>query len=144
MKPSHYALAAILAVQPLVGGAFTPEDHLAWLKANQSAQPQFVDGDTITFENADLIRPFIPAEQQEELIFEGMEMTIKDAGDLSPAESFQTTTKQYYGHATVDADGAFGNYAAGRPFDPEKFTPGSKEDGWNRSGTGCIAGRTTA
>ena len=59
LKPSHYALAAILAVQPLVGGAFTPEDHLAWLKVNQSAQPQFVDGDTITFENADLIRPFI-------------------------------------------------------------------------------------
>ena len=99
---------------------------------NQSAQPQFVDGDTITFENADLIRPFIPAEQQEELIFEGMEMTIKDAGDLSPAESFQTTTKQYYGQATVDADGAFGNYAAGRPFDPEKFTPGSKENGWKQ------------
>ena len=105
LKPTHYALAAVLAVQPLVANAFTPEDHLAWLKLNQSAQPQFVDGDTITFENADLIRPFIPAEQQEELIFEGMEMKIKDAGDLSPAESFQKATKQYYGQATVDADG---------------------------------------
>ena len=88
LKPTHYALAAVLAALPLVGHAFTAEDHLAWLKQNQDAQPQFVDGDTITYETADLIRPFIPAEQQEELIFEGMEMTIKDAGDLSPAVSY--------------------------------------------------------
>ena len=59
LESTHYALAAILAAQPLVGYAFTAEDHLAWLRQNQSAQPQFVDGDTITFENADLIRPFI-------------------------------------------------------------------------------------
>ncbi len=130
LKPTHYALAAVLAAQPLVGHAFTAEDHLAWFKANQSAQPQFVDGDTITYESADLIRSFIPQERQEELIFEGMEMTIKDAGDLSPADSFQKATEQYYGQATLDADGAFGNYVAGRPFDPDKFTPGSKEDGW--------------
>ncbi|MCZ6664363.1 MAG: hypothetical protein O7B81_03565, partial [Gammaproteobacteria bacterium] len=60
LKPTQYALVAVLAALPLVGNAFAPEDHLAWIKANQSAQPQFVDGDTITFQNADLIRPFIP------------------------------------------------------------------------------------
>jgi hypothetical protein len=31
------------------------------------------------------VRPFIPTEFQDEWIFEGMEMTIKDAGDLTPA-----------------------------------------------------------
>jgi hypothetical protein len=130
LKPTHYALAVVLLAQPLIGHAFSPEDHLAWFKQNQAAQPQFVDGDTITYENADLIRPFIPAEQQDELIFEGMEMAIKDAGDLSPAESFQKATEQYYGQATLAADGAFENYTAGRPYDQSKFTPGSKEDGW--------------
>ena len=129
-KSLHYALLATLAVQPLVASAFTAEDHLAWFKANQDAQPQFVDGDVITLDNADLIRPFIPEEQQEELIFEGMEMTIKDAGDLSPADVFNKATEQYYGQATIAADGAFENYVAGRPFDQSKFTPGSMEDGW--------------
>ena len=102
----------------------------AWLKANQTAQPQFVDGDKITFDKADLVRPFIPAEQQSEVIFEGMEITIKDAGDLSPADSFKAATEKFKGQATLAADGAIENYTSGRPFDPEAFTPGSKEDGW--------------
>ncbi len=132
LKHFQYALFVCVAAQPLTAGAFSPDDHLTWFKANQDAQPQFVDGDTITYENADLIRPFIPAEQQDELIFEGMEMTIKDAGDLSPAESFMVATEQFAGTATIAADGALENYTAGRPFDPAAFTAGSKEDGWKQ------------
>ncbi len=118
----------LVAMQP--AAAFSPEDHLAWLKANQSAQPQFVDGDVITYDQADLIRPFIPAEQQSEVIFENMQMTIKDAGDLSPPAAYQAATEAFAGQASLAADGALENYTAGRPFDPASFTPGSKEDGW--------------
>ncbi len=121
---------ALLAALPVAAFAFSPEDHIAWLKANQSAEPQFVDGDVITYDKADLIRPFIPAEQQNELIFEGMEMSIKDAGDLSPADAYKIATEKYKGQATIASDGAIENYTAGRPFDPTQFTPGSKEDGW--------------
>ncbi len=131
----RYAVVAALSVQPLVAGAFTPDDYLAWLKANQDAQPQFVDGDTITFDKADLVRPFVPAEYQSELLFEGMDMKIKDAGDLSPSDSYKAATEKFNGQATIASDGAIENYTAGRPFDPATFTPGSKEDGqkmsWN-------------
>jgi hypothetical protein len=134
-KPIHYALTAALAAHTLGANAITPDDHLAWIKANQDAQPQFVDGDVITYENADLIRPFIPVEQQDTLIFPGMEMKIKDAGDLTPSDAYKAATEQFAGQATIAGDGALENYTAGRPFDPATFTPGSKEDGskmiWN-------------
>jgi hypothetical protein len=130
LKSLHRTLLAVCVAAPCVAHAFSPEDHLAWLKTNQEAQPQFVDGDTITFENADLIKPFIPAEQQSEVIFEGMEIKIKDAGDLSPADSYKVATEKYKGQATLAADGGIENYTAGMPFDPTTFQPGSKEDGW--------------
>ena len=129
---STLALFAIGVITSMSASAFTAEDHIAWIKANQEAQPQFVEGDVITYDKADLIRPFIPEEQQDDLIFPGMEMAIKDAGDLSPAEAFQTATKKYYGTATLADNGAIGNYQAGMPFDPENFTAGSKDDGWKQ------------
>ena len=128
-KPLSYALTAAFAAHTLVAQAITPDDHPAWIKANQAAEPQFVDGDTITFDKADLVRPFIPVEQQPTLLFEGMEMKIKDAGDLTPSDAYKAATDQFAGQSTIASDGALENYTAGRPFDPASFTPGSTEDG---------------
>jgi hypothetical protein len=122
-------LAAAAAALPFGASAYTADDYLAWLKENQSAEPQFVDGDVITYDKSDLVRPFIPKEFQEEWIFEGMEMTIKDAGDLTPAKIYMDATEKHKGTATIAADGAIENYQAGRPFDPAEFTPGS-DSGW--------------
>ena len=120
---------AAAAVMPFTAGAFGESDYMAWFNANQSAEPQFVDGDVITYDKADLVRPFIPKEFQDEWIFDGMEMTIKDAGDIQNGAVYQEATKKHYGTATIASDGAIENYAAGRPFDPEKFVPGS-DSGW--------------
>lgn len=128
-KLQKAVLFTAAAVMPFAAGAFGEADYLAWFKENQTAVPQFVDGDVITFDKADLVRPFIPKEFQDEWIFEGMEMTIKDAGDLQNAAVYQEATKKNYGTATIASDGAIENYAAGRPFDPEKFVPGS-DSGW--------------
>ena len=127
-KPLKAAVIAA-AVAPLAASAFGPDDYLAWFKANQTAEPQFVDGDVITYDKADLVRPFIPEEFQSEWIFEGMEMTINDAGDLSPSDVYKEATAKHAGTATIASDGAIENYAAGRPFDPAEFTPGS-DSGW--------------
>ncbi|MGR8946948.1 MAG: DUF1329 domain-containing protein [Gammaproteobacteria bacterium] len=123
------SLIACAAALPFMASAFTPAEHLEWLKANQSAEPQFVDGDVITFDKADLVRAFIPAEFQEEWLFDGMEMTIKDAGDIKPAQVYLDATERHAGEATIASDGAIENYAAGRPFDPAQFVPGS-DSGW--------------
>ncbi len=128
-------LTALAVAHPLCAGAVTPEEHFAWLKDNQSAKPQFIDGDVITQDKADLIRPFIPLEYQPEVIFDGMEMRIKDAGDLSPPEIYKSATAQFQAKVTLAADGAIENYTAGQPFEPATFKPGSVEDGtrlaWN-------------
>ena len=49
-------LAATLACFSLNVFAFSADDHQAWLDSNQKATPQFVDGDVITFDKADLVR----------------------------------------------------------------------------------------
>jgi len=81
MKNSvRLALLAAFAAQPLVSSAFGPDDHMAWIKANQGAKPQFVDGDTITYAKAELIKPFTPAEYQDIQIFEGMVIGLHRGG----------------------------------------------------------------
>lgn len=133
-----FCIVALIA-QPLAAGAYDPyetvADFMGWFEANQTAQPQFVDGDLITFDQAEMLRPFVPPAYQDEMFFPGMEVQIRDAGDLTPGDIYQAATKKFYGQATVAADGALQNYTAGRPFDPATFTPSSMEDGfklgWN-------------
>ncbi len=139
MKYVKFACIAALLAQALPAAANDPygkpEDFMAWLKANQEARPQFVDGDAIGYDKAELIRPFVPPAYQDHMIFEGMDVRIKDAGDMSPAEAYQAATKEFEGQASIGANGSLENYTAGRPFDPSTFTPGSVEDGtklgWN-------------
>ncbi|MEM7543071.1 MAG: DUF1329 domain-containing protein [Pseudomonadota bacterium] len=126
MKLTNGLVAAVAASLSMGAHAFSRDDHLAWLKENQAAEPQFVVGDTITIDNADLIRPFIPREQQETLIFDGMEMKIVEASDLSPRQDFLDVTAKFAGQATIGSDGALENYTAGKPFDPDSLEPGSE------------------
>ena len=73
MRNQFSAVALVVAlVSPLVVNAFGESDYMGWFNANQSAQPQFVDGDVITYDKADLVRPFIPKDFQDEWIFQGM------------------------------------------------------------------------
>ena len=131
-NPMKAVVLAAAAASPLTVSAFGESDYMAWFQANQTAEPQFVDGDVITYDKADLVRPFIPAEFQDEWIFDGMEMTIKDAnhdGNFKPAQRFLDATEQFAGTAQIASDGGIENYTAGRPFDPAEFTPGS-DSGW--------------
>lgn len=128
------AVVAAFAVPLLTHAADDPwqtaDDYLAWFARNQVAEPQFIDGDVVTYEKGDVIRPFVPPEYQSEMIFEGMEVAIRDGGDLSPATVYQEATERYRGQPVLASDGALENYVAGRPFDPADFTPSSKEDGY--------------
>ena len=112
------------------------EDFLDWLKANQAAgEPEFKDGDKITFADADKIRPFVPVGYQDEMIFEGMEVRIVDAGDLSPADIYKEATRKHQSTVVLSADGAIENYVAGQPFKPESFSVNDPTSGlkaaWN-------------
>lgn len=138
MKSKLTILGMAAALSIFSGGgavALTSDDFLAWLKANQTAEVTFKDGETITAATADKIRPFVPLEYQDEMIFDGMEVVVREPTDLSPPAVYQEATEKFKGQATLAADGALENYAAGRPFDPETFVPGDEISGikaaWN-------------
>ena len=139
MKWFQYVCVIGLLVQSTAVAAWdaydTPEDFLVWMKGNQSAEPQFIDGDIITYDKAELLRPFVPPAYQEALFYEGMAVDIKDAGDLTASDSCKAATAKFAGKAGLDSDLGIVNYTAGAPFDRTKFTAGSREDGfklaWN-------------
>lgn len=115
--------------------ALDSNDFMSWLEENQAAQAEFNDGDTITFENSDKIRAFVPPGYQEEMIFPGMRVVIKDAGDLSPSDDYKTATATHQSAVGLDEQGAITNYQAGQPFNPETFVVGDRMSGfkaaWN-------------
>jgi hypothetical protein len=115
--------------------SLTAEDFERWFQENQKAQKNFKDGDLITYDKADLIRAFIPPGYQDEMIFDGMEVVVKDPTDLSPAAIYQEATKKFQSQVKLGTDGAIENYVAGRPFDPDTFVPGDGVSGikaaWN-------------
>lgn len=113
---------------------FTLADFERWFTDNQDAQPQFVDGDVLTEADRELLDPFVPPGLAM-ADFYGVDITIKDAGDLSPPQHFLDVTRKLAGEASIDSKGAIQNYTAGTPFDRGEFVPGSTEDGframWN-------------
>jgi hypothetical protein len=113
----------------------TPEDYFAWMQANQTAEPQFIDGDVISYDKAELLQPFMPPAYQDEMFYEGMEIQIRDAGDLTASDVYKAATAKFMGQASLDEDYGIVGYTAGMPFDRTKFRPGSVEDGfklaWN-------------
>lgn len=117
-----------------VAKAMTPDDYMSWFAANQTAVAEFKHGDVITFDKADKIRAFVPPGYQEEMIFEGMNVTIHETSDLSPALMYDVATKKFQGQVVLAEDGAIENYVAGQPFAYDSLVPG-RESGfkaaWN-------------
>ncbi|HIE86957.1 MAG: DUF1329 domain-containing protein [bacterium] len=130
-------LSGLLATASVSAQGSTDEDFLRWLEANQNAAVDFSDGELITYDNADKIRAFVPLGYQDEMIFEGMEVQIKDAGDISPSSDYKEATKLHQAKVSLGADGAIEGYVAGMPFDPATFKPGDDTSGlkaaWNFS-----------
>jgi Protein of unknown function (DUF1329) len=146
MSFKHQILAlCLLAVShPLVvfadatpdPSSFTFAEFEQWFKTHQDAAPQFLDGDVLGIADRDRLDPFLPPGLvMADFYYDGIQIKIKDAGDLSPPQHFLEATEKFKGQATIDANGAIQNYTAGTPFDRTQFKPGSAEDGframWN-------------
>ncbi len=133
MKNFQYIGLALIAL-PLAASSWdayeSPSDFTNWMKAQEGIQPQFIDGDVITYDKAELIRPFVPPAYQNFMFYEDMEVQIKDAGDLTPHEMYDAATEKFKGQASIDADGGVVNYTAGRPFDRTKWKVGNTEDAY--------------
>ena len=82
--------------------------------------PAFKEGDVITFDQLESLRPFLPKEvwaNRDFFFFEGMKLEIGPSfADYSPATVYQDATKQFAGQPKLGPDGSLENYVAGQPF----------------------------
>lgn len=81
----------------------------------------FKEGDTITFDQLDKLKDFIPApfwENREFLFYEGMQLEVGPTmRDYTEADAYKAATEKYKGQAKVVEDGGLGDFTAGRPFE---------------------------
>ena len=139
IKKTLLSLVVLAFAFAMVGPAqaIGPERTQEWMAAQEGVEPGFAPGDTITFENADVLRPFVPPSYQDIMIFDGMEVKIGETRDLTPSDVYMQATMQHQAQVVLAEDGALENFVAGRPFDTSKFVPESTQ-GENMDGYRAI------
>ena len=89
------------------------------------AGPSFKEGDVITMDKIEQIRPFLPAEfwaNRDFFFYEGMKMEIGPAyRDYSEPPQWHDASAKFAGQAKIGPANSLENYTAGYPFDPESI-----------------------
>ncbi len=89
------------------------------------ATPQFAEGDIITLDQVDKLRPFLPEEfwdNRDFFFYEGMQMEIGPTmADYTPAQAYVEATARFRGQARIGPDSSLENYTAGQPFPMEEI-----------------------
>jgi Protein of unknown function (DUF1329) len=82
--------------------------------------PTFKEGDVISFDRLESLRPFLPPEfwaNRDFFFYEGMQLEIGPTQrDYSEPPTFLAATKKYQGTAKVGPEASLAGYMAGRPF----------------------------
>jgi hypothetical protein len=85
------------------------------------ATPQFKEGDVITLDQVDKLRPFVPDEfwdNRDFFFYEGMQLTIgPPQRDYEPSDPYMSAASRYNQTARIGPDNSIEGYTAGRPFD---------------------------
>jgi hypothetical protein len=87
--------------------------------------PQFQEGDTITYDQVEKLKPFLPDQfwdNRDFFFYEGMQLKIGPTmRDYTPSPQFLAATEKYKGQAKIGPDNSLVDYTAGWPFPPEKI-----------------------
>jgi hypothetical protein len=114
MRP-HVSPSALLAVLALAAplAAHAAEDAGV-------ATPQFKEGDVITYDQVDKLKPFLPQQfwdNRDFFFYEGMQLKVGPTmRDYTPNAQFQAATEKHKGQPRIGPDNSLENYTAGRPF----------------------------
>src|SRR5262245_8765282 len=85
-----------------------------------AAAPAFREGDVLTLEQIDRLRPFLPPEfwaNRDFFFYEGMRLEIGPAfRDYTPAEAYVAATRRYAGRSKLGPESSLEGYVAGQPF----------------------------
>ena len=87
--------------------------------------PTFKEGDVITMDEIESLKPFLPKEfwaNRDFFFYEGMQLKIGPFfRDYSPPPEYQAATEQFRGQARVGPENSLENYTAGQPFPMEEI-----------------------
>jgi hypothetical protein len=90
-----------------------------------TAAPQFKEGDVISFDDVDKLKPYLPEEfwdNRDFFFYEGMQMTIGPTNaDYGPPPEYTAATEKFKGQPKIGPDGSLQNYTAGMPFPIEEI-----------------------
>jgi len=82
--------------------------------------PTFKEGDVITFDQLEAIRPYLPEEfwnNRDFFFYEGMQLEVGPFyRDYSPAKAYKDASAKFAGQARIGPDDSLENYTAGQPF----------------------------
>ncbi len=86
--------------------------------------PTFAEGDVITNDKVESLKPFLPEEfwaNRDFFFYEGMQLEIGPFHrDYSEAPAYSAATERYKGQAKLGPEASLASFTAGRPF-PEKI-----------------------
>jgi hypothetical protein len=109
-RKHRLAWVAILALSPPVAAE---EDATV-------TGPAFQEGDTITYDRLEALRPYLPEEfwaNRDFFFYEGMELEIGPAfRDYTPSKEYVEATERFRGQARIGPGNSLENYTAGQPF----------------------------
>jgi hypothetical protein len=87
--------------------------------------PTFQEGDVITSDSVEKLRPFLPAafwDNRDFFFYEGMKLTIGPIQrDYTPSKEYLAATEQFRGQARIGPDQSLENFTAGQPFPMEEI-----------------------
>jgi hypothetical protein len=88
-----------------------------------AATPKFKEGDVITMDKLESIKPFLPPEfwnNRDFFFYDGMKMEIGPSfRDYTPAKQYVDATNQFKGKSKIGPDESLEGYTAGQPFPME-------------------------
>jgi len=83
-------------------------------------EPTFKEGDVVTIDQIDSLKPFLPAEfwaNRDFFFYEGMQLEIGPFHrDYSAAPQYVAATERFKGQARIGPDNSLENHSAGQPF----------------------------
>jgi hypothetical protein len=87
--------------------------------------PTFKEGDVVTFDEIESLKPFLPAEfwsNRDFFFYEGMQLEIGPFyRDYAPSDAYLKATAKYGGQAKIGPEASLESYVAGQPFPMDKI-----------------------
>jgi hypothetical protein len=111
-------IVSLVAVCALAAPALAQEDV-------KPGAPTFKEGDVISLDKIEQIKPFLPPEfwdNRDFFFYEGMQLEIGPSfADYSPADVYKEATQKYSSQVKLGPESSLVGYRAGQPFPVEKL-----------------------